>query len=180
MKVVNESQFVLIHNIYNSDGRSDARWHVDSIKQFTNESNHWSLCICWLKSWKCILINVLTYIYIYAFSRRFYPKRLTIAFRLYIFISTCVPLESNPQPCNVLPLSHTGTLKLKAAVRKFCLFVDISVWNLQLQLFGKWSSLHGLCTGTGPEDESNVLRSMCLILYLGITDSNLRLGIWPK
>ncbi len=24
------------------------------------------------------------YIYIYAFSRRFYPKRLTIAFRLYI------------------------------------------------------------------------------------------------
>ncbi len=38
------------------------------------------------------------YIYIYAFSRRFYPKRLTIAFRLYIFISTCVPWESNPQP----------------------------------------------------------------------------------
>ncbi len=28
------------------------------------------------------------YIYIYAFSRRFYPKRLTIAFRLYIFVST--------------------------------------------------------------------------------------------
>ncbi len=39
-----------------------------------------------------------TYIYIYAFSRRFYPKRLTITFRLYIFISTCVPWESNPQP----------------------------------------------------------------------------------
>ncbi len=37
------------------------------------------------------------YIYIYAFSRCFYPKRLTIAFRLYIFISTCVPWESNPQ-----------------------------------------------------------------------------------
>ncbi len=27
------------------------------------------------------------YIYIYAFSRRFYPKRLTIAFRLYIMCS---------------------------------------------------------------------------------------------
>ncbi len=27
----------------------------------------------------------MTYVYIYAFSRRFYPKRLTIAFRLYIF-----------------------------------------------------------------------------------------------
>ncbi len=38
------------------------------------------------------------YIYIYAFSRRFYPKRLTITFRLYIFISKCVPWESNPQP----------------------------------------------------------------------------------
>ncbi len=62
------------------------------------------------------------YIYIYAFSRHFYPKRLTIAFRLYIFI--CVPWESNPQPfalltqCSTtephrntffLPLSHTGT-----------------------------------------------------------------------
>ncbi len=35
---------------------------------------------------------------IYAFSRRFYPKRLTIAFRLYILISMCVPWESNPQP----------------------------------------------------------------------------------
>ncbi len=39
---------------------------------------------------------VYIYIYIHAFSRRFYPKRLTIAFRLYIFIS--VPWESNPQP----------------------------------------------------------------------------------
>ncbi len=35
---------------------------------------------------------------IYAFSRHFYPKRLTIAFRLYIFFSICVPWESNPQP----------------------------------------------------------------------------------
>ncbi len=35
---------------------------------------------------------------IYAFSRCFYPKRLTIAFRLYIFISMSVPWESNPQP----------------------------------------------------------------------------------
>ncbi len=42
--------------------------------------------------------TLLVCIYIYAFSRRFYPKRLTIAFRLYIFISTCVPWESNSQP----------------------------------------------------------------------------------
>ncbi len=57
-------------------------------------------------------INAVYYIYIYAFSRRFYPKRLTIAFRLYIFISMCVPWESNPQPFPLLtqyskPLSHT-------------------------------------------------------------------------
>ncbi len=38
------------------------------------------------------------YIYIYAFSRRFYPKRLTSAFKLYICISMCVLWESNPQP----------------------------------------------------------------------------------
>jgi len=47
------------------------------------------------------------YIYIYAFSRRFYPKRLTIAFRLYIFISTCVPWESNPQPFALLTQCST-------------------------------------------------------------------------
>ncbi len=33
----------------------------------------------------CIITNHYYYIYIYAFSRCFYPKRLTIAFRLYIF-----------------------------------------------------------------------------------------------
>ncbi len=43
----------------------------------------------------------------YAFSRRFYPKRLTIAFRLYIFISTCVPWESNPQPFVLLKQCST-------------------------------------------------------------------------
>ncbi len=46
-------------------------------------------------------------IYIYAFSRRFYPKRLTIAFRLYIFISMCVPWESNPQPFALLTQCST-------------------------------------------------------------------------
>ncbi len=38
------------------------------------------------------------YIYIYAFSRRFYPKRLTLhsSYSFYIFISSCFPWESNP------------------------------------------------------------------------------------
>ncbi len=52
--------------------------------------------VCLLQGLFAMYIYI--YIYIYAFSRRFYPKRLTIAFRLYIFISTCVPWESNPQP----------------------------------------------------------------------------------
>ncbi len=43
----------------------------------------------------------------YAFSRLFYPKRLTIAFRLYIFISMCVPWESNPQPFPLLTQCST-------------------------------------------------------------------------
>ncbi len=40
----------------------------------------WRLCWCPLAP-----SYIYIYIYIYAFSRRFYPKRLTIAFKLYIF-----------------------------------------------------------------------------------------------
>ncbi len=54
------------------------------------------------ETWTVTEISLYIYIYIYAFSRRFYPKRLTIAFRLYIFISICVPWESNPQPFALL------------------------------------------------------------------------------
>ncbi len=43
----------------------------------------------------------------FTFSRRFYPKQLTIAFRLYIFISMCVPWESNPQPFALLTQCST-------------------------------------------------------------------------
>ncbi len=42
---------------------------------------------------KCISL----YIYIYAFSRRFYPKRLTVHSG-YTIGSMCVPWESNTQP----------------------------------------------------------------------------------
>ncbi len=43
----------------------------------------------------------------FTFIRRFYPKRLTITFRLYIFISMCVPWESNPQPFALLTQCST-------------------------------------------------------------------------
>ncbi len=50
------------------------------------------------------------YIYNYAFSRRFYPKRLTVHSGYTFFVSMCVPWELNPQPLlcqrNALPLSH--------------------------------------------------------------------------
>ncbi len=51
----------------------------------TNNSCHRSISIC----------NI--YIYIYAFSRRFYPKRLTLhsSYSFYIFVSSCFPWESN-------------------------------------------------------------------------------------
>ncbi len=38
------------------------------------------------------------YIYIYAFSRRFYPKRLTVHSGYTFFVSMCVSWEINPQP----------------------------------------------------------------------------------
>ncbi len=46
-------------------------------------------CVIWITV-------ILIYIYIYAFSRHFYPKRLS---RRYIcIVSMCVPWELNPQP----------------------------------------------------------------------------------
>ncbi len=53
-----------------------------------------SQCTC-----KGIVSNFYTYIYIYAFSRRFYPKRLGHSgYTCFFFITMCVPWESNPQP----------------------------------------------------------------------------------
>ncbi len=55
----------------------------------------------------CLSLYLHIHIYIYAFSRRFYPKRLTIAVRLYIFVSMCVPWESNPQSFALLTQCST-------------------------------------------------------------------------
>ncbi len=46
--------------------------------------------------------NKYIYIYMYAFSRRFYPKRLKVHSAYTFFISMCVPLELNPQPFALL------------------------------------------------------------------------------
>ncbi len=60
--------------------------------------------------------------------------------------------------------------------------------TLELQLCAELSSVRGVVLRHGfSVDESNVLRSMCVslsvtklvwILYLGITDSSLRLGVY--
>ncbi len=47
------------------------------------------------------------YIYIYAFSRRFYPKRLTVHSGYTCFVTMCVPWESNPQPFALLTQCST-------------------------------------------------------------------------
>ncbi len=48
------------------------------------------------------VIHYCGFIYIYAFSRLFYPKRLTVHSGYKLFISTCVPWELNPQPFALL------------------------------------------------------------------------------
>ncbi len=72
------------------------------------------------------------YIYIYAFSRRFYPKWLTVHSGYTYFISMCVPWELNPQPfallrqCSttepqehsILEWTHYFLLKVRKNVRR--------------------------------------------------------------
>ncbi len=53
------------------------------------------------------MTSLTDYIYIYAFSRRFYPKRLTVHSGYTCFISMCVPWESNPQPFALLTQCST-------------------------------------------------------------------------
>ncbi len=54
---------------------------------------------------KCFCMCV--HIYIYAFSRRFYPKRQCIQF-VNVFVSMCIPWELNPQPFALLTQCSTA------------------------------------------------------------------------
>ncbi len=71
----------------------------------------------WAGAKSCWKIYI--YIYIYAFSRRFYPKRLTVHSEYTCFISMCVPWESNPQPFALLTQCSTTEpqehVKMKSA-----------------------------------------------------------------
>ncbi len=80
-----------------------------------------SLFITWVGLTHKNLFDIITkcaYIYIYAFSRRFYPKRLTVHSGYTFFVSMCVPWEFNPQPFELLtqysttePQEHLSVLK---------------------------------------------------------------------
>ncbi len=89
---------------------------------------------------------------------------------------------------SVAIISYTLVLKLfKAAVRKFCFFVAISVWKPGIAaqcgiIFLAWGCVSARMN-------LNVLRSMCVslsvtapvwIVYLVITDSSLRLAIYEQ
>ncbi len=76
--------------------------------------------------------------YIYAFSRRFYPKQLTVHSGYTCFISMCVPWELNPQPFALLtqcsttePQEHLWTRLMTAFVLQSHISIsqNIFVWH---------------------------------------------------
>ncbi len=76
-------------------------------------------------------------------------------------------------------------VNLKLQSIRFASLLPSLFENLELHLFAELSSVRGVVLRHGSSaDESNVLRSMCScqspvwILYLVITDSSLRLGIY--
>ncbi len=76
---------------------------------------HYMTCFWW-KAWQMFVNRFFQTVhlsdsaflfYIYAFSRRFYPKGLTEHSGYTFIVSTCVPWESNPQPFALLTQCST-------------------------------------------------------------------------
>ncbi len=65
------------------------------------------MCNGILRGYKGTPAHNKVYIYFYAFSRRFYPKRLTVHSGYHFFVSMCVPWELNPQPFALLTQCST-------------------------------------------------------------------------
>ncbi len=77
------------------------------------------------------------YICIYAFSRRFYPKRLAVHSGYTFFISMCVPWELNPRPFALLTQCSTtepqeNNIIYTRLLAKFTYTQIISYWWLNL------------------------------------------------
>ncbi len=73
------------------------------------------------------------YIYIYAFSRRFYPKRLTVhSGYTFSFISMCVPWELNPRPFALLTQCSTTEPQEQHQMRTSYCYLNRSDVKLKL------------------------------------------------
>ncbi len=97
---------------HNSELNAEHLWtempYCSEVWGFWKKSLMLTLCYIYLMK--------IQYIYIYAFSRCFYPKRLTIVFR---FVSICVPWESNPQPFALLTQCSTTEPHWNTDIVKF-------------------------------------------------------------
>ncbi len=100
------------------------------------------------------------------------------------FLQICSDEETNSSTSWMV----CGWVNLKLQSVSFASLSPSLFENLELQLCAELSSVRGVVIRHGSSaDESNVLKSMCVslsgtaavwILYLGITDSSLRLGIY--
>ncbi len=102
------SLFLLSRN----DTSSSHSWNdfPETLQTSKRWTDRWK--ICRKKSWLNVCfqnacMGEWRHLCIYAFSRRFYPKRITVHSGYTCFISMCVPWESNPQPFALLTQCST-------------------------------------------------------------------------
>ncbi len=85
-----------------------------------------------MTNYLCIYFIYFIYIYIYAFSRRIYPKRLIIAFRLYIMCS--LGIEPTTFCAADAMLYHWATQEHLFLF----IFFNVSFWMVTLTLWVWW------------------------------------------
>ncbi len=86
-------QECIFFGLFGKDCSSRSRRRRSAAKLQHREQLGKSLSLLHNKSFK----SLVCYIYIYAFSRRFYPKRLTVHSGYTYIVSMCVLWELNPQ-----------------------------------------------------------------------------------
>ncbi len=101
-----------------------------------------------------LLPNLISNVYIYAFSRRFYPKRLTVHSDYKFFVSMCVPWELNPLPFALL--TQCFTTEPQEQLRAHFYIASLLLWCSELVISPQSSPpvlLQGDC---GPCNKSTV------------------------
>ncbi len=134
---------IVSQSLYNSFNYKVNLWAVCNLcsvclGRWSTSGARWScLDLLWCQSLQKPVSDI--YIYIYAFSRRFYPKRLSV-FRLYIFfISMRVPWELNPQPFVLLTQCST-TEPQEHKYMAFTTSLDATPWRQAIYL--SWDDTH--------------------------------------